>query len=250
MNRKWLEAKTKECEAAKLEIERLLQSLEMSERDYQKIIEKLDTYHGDIMAFLDLTYMMYCGENNDFDEDYTNFQKWIIDSKIKHLIYEYREKYFLENYLDMSMEFDGDIIITDPCYIIKDEDWRNCYYGYDNMKDFGFTHYMTRDTLYGDWSCTTFDMDTKEALGRFCADAGLVSVFLLDEVLKYNPDYDWHITKPYTATVIKDFKGTVQFVVKYRKRGDGEEYYVEVIGHGMNKATGKPINFIGRQTGL
>ena len=91
---------------------------------------------------------------------------------------------------------------------------------------------------------------------------GEVSVFLLDEVLKYNPDYDWHITKPFTATVIKDFKGTVEFAVKhiegyyeedtdYWKKGEYWEYYVlEVVGHGINKVTGKPINFVGKQTGI
>ena len=106
---------------------------------------------------------------------------------------------------------------------------------------------------------TMFNLDTKEKIDEFCADAGLVSVFLLDEVLKYNPDYDWHITKQYTATVIKDFKGTVKFVVKYqdgyyeneteyhRKGEHWEEYYLEVIGHGINKVTDKPINFVGKQ---
>ena len=160
------------------------------------------------------------------------------------------------------MEFDGDIIITDPCYIMReDDDWVTCNYG-ENMEALGITHYMTRDTLQGDWSCTTFDTDTEEAIGEFCADAGLVSVFLLDEVLKYNPGYDWHITKPFTVTMIKDFKGTVIFAVKhidgyyeedtdYWKKGDYWEYYVlEVVGHGINKVTGKPINFVGKQTGI
>ena len=162
----------------------------------------------------------------------------------------------------MEMEFDGDIIITDPCYIMKeDDDWATCAYG-ENMEALGITHYMTRDTLYGDWSCTTFDTDTKEAIGEFCADAGLVSVFLLDEVLKYNPEFDYHLNYKWMVTWIKDFKGTVEFVVKhiegyyeedtdYWKKGDyWEDYVLEVVGHGINKVTGKPINFVGKQTGL
>ena len=167
-----------------------------------------------------------------------------------------------DKYLDSDpIIFNGDILITDPCYIIredKDGDWGICCYGYD-MEKLGINHYMTRNTLCGDWGCTTYNLDTKEKIGEFCADAGLVSVFLLDEVLKYNPDYDWHITKQYTATVIKDFKGTVKFVVKYqdgyyeneteyhRKGEHWEEYYLEVIGHGSNKVTDKPINFVGKQ---
>ena len=87
-------------------------------------------------------------------------------------------------------EFDGDIIITDPCYIIRNEngitknDWHYCEYG-EYMERLGIKNYLTHDTIYGDWGCTVFDSDTKKPLGRFCADAGLVSVFLLHEVLAY-----------------------------------------------------------------
>ena len=130
------------------------------------------------------------------------------------------------------------------------------------MEVLGIRNYMTRDTLYGDWGCTVYNTDTKEEIGEFCADAGLVSVFLLDEVLKYNPDFDYHKEKDWTTTLIPDFKGTVQFVVEhqegvyedtteYHKAGDKwEDYSVHVIGHGINKKTGEPINFRSAQTGL
>ena len=169
------------------------------------------------------------------------------------------------------MEFDGDIIITDPCYIIRAEhhgttpvtqdDWAACRYGVQ-MEALGICHSMTRDTLYGDWGCTVFDLDTGEEIGEFCADAGLVSVFLLGEVLRYNPDFDWYKTKPWTTTLISDFKGTIQFVVeraegvyetttKYHKAGEKwEDYSVHVVGHGVNKKTGDPINFRSEQTSL
>ena len=109
---------------------------------------------------------------------------------------------------------------------------------------------------------TDANTDTKEPIGSFCADAGLVSVFLLDEVLKYNPDFDYHINKPWTTTLIKDFKGTVQMVVKreegvyedttkYHTKGETwEDFSLEVVGHGINKVTGEPTNFVGIQTGL
>lgn len=161
-----------------------------------------------------------------------------------------------------TMEFDGDIIITDPCYVIdKDGDWEKSCYG-EKMEALGINHYMTRDTMYGDWSCTTFNSDTDEPIGEFCADAGLVSVFLLSEVLKYNPTFDYHIKRTWTTTLIKDFKGTVEFVVnhivgeyeettKWWKKGDKyEDDEVQVVGRGVNKVTGEPLNFIGRQTGL
>lgn len=54
------------------------------------------------------------------------------------------------------MKFKGDIIITDPCYIIKDnsDDWNKCGWG-ENMGILGFTTYISEYTLCGDWSCST-----------------------------------------------------------------------------------------------
>lgn len=198
------------------------------------------------------------------------------------------------------MKFKGDIIITDPCYIMKDErdyqdlatkpKWETfhtckykddpdlfiaeskekdiaygkwyeknedhfevCNYGND-MEALGINKYITRDTLYGDWSCTTFNTDTKDILGRFCADAGKVSVFLLEEVLKYNPKFDYHINKPHTTTLIKDFDGDIVITTVDVKPDPNDEEYetchcdyedreVRVIGKGN-------INFYTTQSGF
>lgn len=151
------------------------------------------------------------------------------------------------------MEFDGDIIITDPCYVTKDDDWDRSDYG-SHLELLGIEHFMTRDTIYGDWSCTVFNTDTKQPIGTFCADAGLVSVMPLDEVLRYNPGFDYYEKRTWTTALIRDFKGTVQFIVKETKHIDAGERYadyeVRVVGHGMNKTTGEPINFVSSQTGL
>lgn len=161
-----------------------------------------------------------------------------------------------------SRNFDGDIIITDPCYIIRDDDgWERSNHG-DNMEAIGIHNHITHDTLYGDWSCTTFNSDTKEKIGEFCADAGRVSVLLLDEVMKYNPEFDYHINKPWTTTLIKDFRGVVEFVVVheegvyehttnwYKKGEHWEDDSLRVIGKGINKSTGRDLNFIAFQTGF
>ena len=181
-------------------------------------------------------------------------------------------------------QFDGDIIITDPCYITKNRDettrpkwsefmdresyqgmskaeldecgffekharmraaqeawdkehprdWIVCECG-DNMEALGFRNYLSASTGYGDWSCTTFNSDTDSEIGQFCADAGMVGVFLLDEVLEYNPDYNYHIERPHTVTLIKDFHGTVEII------REGETVYI--VGNGN-------INFTTKQTGL
>ena len=272
MDKIWYENKIKECERVRQEIEKILkEDIKLSDRDLKKVMMKLDSQYGDPMLELDFRYMDYCSEDN-FKEDYDAYKNIVKVSNLDKLFTKYSEKNYLNRYLDsIQIEFDGDILITDPCYVIRAEhhgtipitkdDWCTCNYGYD-MKKLGINHFMTRDTLYGDWFCTTFNSDTKQSIGNFCADAGLVSVMLLEEVLKYNPDYDCKKETEYKATIIRDFKGTVQFVVKhidgyyedttdYHQKGDyWEEYYLEIVGHGINKVSGKPINFIGKQSGF
>lgn len=204
------------------------------------------------------------------------------------------------------MKFKGTIIITDPCYVIKDysekkpdfntypglqgisdntpfseftaeqinayneyeqaceeyrkeyDDWRKCDYGH-SMEKLGITNYITESTIYGDLDCTTYKIseDPKivvdklaeayrketdygvncESLGDFCADAGLVSVFLLSEVLAYNPDFsEWMEKHPQCVTTIKDFDGDIEYYVD-------EENEAHIIGTGS-------INFFTAQTSL
>lgn len=180
------------------------------------------------------------------------------------------------------MKFKGDIIITDPCYIISEsqlEDWEGCDYG-GNMRVLGLTTYISESTIYGDWSCSTWSTPRKDVIaqleeintlcrkqyelvkqygrnsvqgkiyddkiadatlnlkkiGNFCADSGMVAVFLLDEVLKYNPEFDYHTEKEWAATLIKDFDGEVDYYVD----NDGNAH---IIGVGNT-------NFFTTQTGL
>lgn len=168
------------------------------------------------------------------------------------------------------MKFKGTIIITDPCYIVKNcteknpypfpwtdinikkpnidemikqytewedthDDWGKCDCG-RNMEALDIFTYFTEDTIYGDWGCTTYKItedpykvvdNFAEAsekgedygiecskLGMFCADSGQVSVFLLDEVRKYNPSIDeWIASYDWCVTTIPDFDGEVNYYV-------------------------------------
>lgn len=252
------------------------------------------------------------------------------------------------------MKFKGDIIITDPCYIMpkektqypnhkdfgisdelyskpitqytpeekelvdkyskaqneywkkrNEEDlWRNGLIDLDDgrgLEKFGFTKFLWGSTEYGDWSCTTvkdgpetqaliaklnkqyfeffekynfsgLSEDEKAALlkqyekereeltndniilGNFCADAGLVGVFLLDEVLKLNPQFDYHINRPWTTTLIKDFDGDIELTHRTTQLPELDEDYnetgkltnqheVSVVGKGN-------VNFYTTQTGF
>lgn len=280
MDKAWVEQKNKEQqEQLAAEISQLREYLkdktpllphEVEQAINNLLADSQSGYYpfGDMMPFWDII--------DDRNKYYTTNEMkdrflFALSESVKGLKEKYRKINNLQDtydrYLDSEpVEFDGDIIITDPCYILRHDaehtdDWAKCDYGSD-MEALGIKHYMTRDTIYGDWSCTTFDTDTTKPIGEFCADAGLVSVFSLDEVLRYNPEFDYHINRTWTTTLIKDFKGTVQFIVK-REEGTYDEdteywdagdtwvdYAVQVIGHGVNKITGEPINFIGSQTGL
>lgn len=107
------------------------------------------------------------------------------------------------------MKFKGDILITDPCYIFRDEDWDRYCDNFDPsfISELGFTNYIWEDTLIGDWSCATINSRTGKKIGNFFADAGLVGVFYIDEILRYNPEYD--VTPDDSQTVIKDFDGNI-----------------------------------------
>lgn len=185
------------------------------------------------------------------------------------------------------MKFKGTIIITDPCYIMRDyeetypkfetwpglegvsqstkfgdyteeqmrayrcyekacraweeeyDDWDKCGMG-EFMGELGINHSIVESTIYGDWSCGTYKVDenprklidrlVKEEcdieatkLGSFCADAGKVAVFLLDEVRQYNPKIDdWIAEHPWCVTTIKDFDGDVEYYVD--NEGDAHIY--------------------------
>lgn len=266
MNKEWVKAKEAENKIVlEKEVQKAIEIIDAttttSNEHKEKCKSLLRNLTTDNLRELEFYISFYIELEFDTDEEENRFKEEIKElnlEKLRVLLCDQNLNHLLDS---EPMKFDGDIIITDTCYVIKDNDWRCCHYGYD-MESLGVNHYMTRDTIYGDWSCTTYNSDTGEEIGGFCADAGLVSVFLLEEILKYNPEFDYHTEKPWTTTLIKDFKGTVQFVVKrtegvyedtteYHKKGDTWTVdNVEVIGHGIDKLTGKPINFVGKQTGF
>ena len=151
----------------------------------------------------------------------------------------------------------------------KYDDWDKCDYG-KNMEVLGIHNYISKSTIYGDWGCTTYKIDKEpkefvnnllqalndnledeeyeedesfipyegEAIGGFCADAGLVGVFLLDEILAYNPNWkSWIDEHSWCATIINDFDGEVEY---YIDKVNGEAH---IVGTGN-------INFYTAQTGL
>lgn len=102
------------------------------------------------------------------------------------------------------------------------DDWEKCCCG-GAMMNLGIETSLVCDTIYGDWYCTTYNSLTKEKLGEFCADSSQVGIFLMSEVLTYNPNLD---LPKHCATIIKNFDGHVR--VNKKNNGkytyDGKEY--------------------------
>lgn len=149
----------------------------------------------------------------------------------------------------------------------KYDDWGKCDWG-ENMEVLGIHNYISKSTIYGDWSCSTYQTKEEpkefmesilrilndnlengedsedwipyegEYIGEFCADAGLVGVFLLDEILAYNPEWkSWIEEHPWCATIIEDFEGEVEYYI------DKVDEEAHIVGTGN-------INFYTAQTGI
>lgn len=152
-------------------------------------------------------------------------------------------------YLDSTPKhYKGDIIITDPSYFISNEDLNSDILNKNKFKP--IPSLIMHNTLYGDWSCVTYDINSHSTLGNFCADTGMVAVAKLKDVRKYNPSFDYHISRPWTTTIIENFDGEVYFEIKRRRQTDGWVYSLYVVGNGVNFKTGKPIQFRTKQVGF
>lgn len=172
-------------------------------------------------------------------EDFSLAAKLELDTKNlthKQLLGEYNA---LCEYKEYKKEYDKKF---DECL----SKYRNSCH---DLTKLGFTDYIENNTYYGDWSCTTFETDENgevienNALGQFCADSGMVAVLKLSEVLKHNPDFNYHIEKPWTTTLIKNFTGDV-WLKKTIVKG---EMYTFVVLNVIGKGT---TNFITKQTGM
>lgn len=163
-------------------------------------------------------------------------------------------------------EFDGDIVITDPCYIRETGqriDWdshESC------IKDVG----LCNRTYYGDWGCTVFaasgpvgnGYEDSDEIGKFCADAGMVCVLDMRDARKMSPDIDkWIAEHDWCATVVRGFKGKVRLMtmttkrwmkdwkdICQRKRIVYDDVELRVRGDGMKD--GEPFCFESYQTSL
>lgn len=121
------------------------------------------------------------------------------------------------------MHFKGDIVITDPMYIVKsEEDWHRCEYG-ENLEALNIFTYITSGN--GDeFASDVISLDDSKRHGEFGSDSCMVSVMLLSEVRQYNFDFDKDLGE-YCYTVIEDFDGEVQLIEMEECDDNGQRVY-------------------------
>ena len=121
------------------------------------------------------------------------------------------------------MYFKGDIIITDPMYIVKsEEDWHCCEYG-KNLEALNIYTYITSG--HGDeFASDVISLDTPEKLGEFGSDSCMVSVMLLNELRRYNFDFDKELGK-HCYTIVEYFEGEIDLVEMEEDDGTGQRVY-------------------------
>ena len=116
---------------------------------------------------------------------------------------ERKEIVIMDKYIVIS----GDIIIGDPCEMVKsEEDWQACEWG-EHLENIGFKNYICAEM---EEECPNVIDGNGKMLGTFCTDSCMVAIVKLDDLLAYNPTFDQHISYPKNWTIIKDFNGTIK----------------------------------------
>jgi len=105
-------------------------------------------------------------------------------------------------HLVATQEFEGDVIVTDPCYFIPDNLWQELVKAwYDNGSANEYTNrgvieidgarILYSGTAYGDGiyyvKCSNGKSVHNKETG---VDAGMIAVALVDDIKKINPDFD------------------------------------------------------------
>ena len=156
--------------------------------------------------------------------------------------------------VEQKMNVENDtLIITDPCYLMKDEDWDE----YTNLafakspvyrtlsldeylrKNHNFGEVIAADTGYGDWSNKVYESNTGAVLGEFTADAGMVIVCTASDLTNYGYDREkfLDLVERGCIAIIPNFTGTVELHYEYSK----DESKLAVI-YGMSKDEGEDFN--------
>lgn len=114
-----------------------------------------------------------------------------------------------------KMKFKGDLLLTDPLYIIKHDsknDWDLLLSeGYDHaaLHLLGITEYLS-DEFCEDSRRNVID-NSGTIIGSFCSDSALFCVCDLNQALSYNPEFLVSY-ESYCFCLVRDFNGYIYIV--------------------------------------
>ena len=128
------------------------------------------------------------------------------------------------------MKFHGDLLFTDPAYLVKsDADWQLLLSeGYDRaaLHLLGIGNSLSAEA--GEDTVRTVLDESGRKFGTFCTDSALFCVCDLAQVLVYHPDFLTENEKyPDTFCIVRDFDGEVSL----SDDGNGNPQF---IGAGKN----------------
>jgi hypothetical protein len=119
----------------------------------------------------------------------------------------------------LKATFNKGILITDPCYLIKESEW-NFEEGSEDyvaqistmLSKTGFSHSLVAETGCGDWInfVSIGGLPPKGKLHLFAADAGMVCVVPLDEYIELLKCKKVRSAVFGCAAVLADFAGEVE----------------------------------------
>ena len=117
------------------------------------------------------------------------------------------------------------------------EMWDKYYFTFFAKYNDPNTKAEEKTKLLEDYEQYAKQFNAEYTLGRFCADAGMVCVAYLEDILKFNPNFkQWDSEHSWCATIIENFDGNVEYKI-------GENDDAHIVGTGN-------INFYTSQSGL
>lgn len=141
------------------------------------------------------------------------------------------------------MRFIGNIYITDPSYIAKNEDWMDSFDPMDEKIDCPeYTDFLMKFTGIGDGIWEVYDCGSHSlseiqsiinkgdysqynVIGGFCVDSASACVVYQQEADKYNPSFMATFKdKPHCRALIKNFDGEIEAYYD----SDGELHFIGI----------------------
>ena len=133
---------------------------------------------------------------------------------------------------DTEMKFQGDLLLTDPMYIVKKDsgdDWNLLLSeGYDHAALYllGIQNYLSAE--FGEDTIRNVINSEGIKIGSFCSDSSLFCVCDLKQVLAYNPGFFiMNAGYPDSFCVVRDFCGEILLQTD-------EDFRKNMIADGVN----------------